>query len=619
MKKIQNLHELQHLTDQLAQRNKEEGILIAVCCGTGCRASGALEVVEALQHMGEKYQLPVKVSTKLTGCHGFCEQGPLMTIHPGDILYCKVKPEDVEEIFAKTLKKGEIMERLLYTDPGTGSRTEKEGEIPFYQKQTRVILANNGSISPTSMEDYLALAGYSALGKALTRFTPDRIIEEVKLSGLRGRGGGGFPTGSKWQSCQNAQGAPKYLICNADEGDPGCFQDRSVLEGNPHSVIEGMIIGAYAVGAQTGYIYVRDEYPLAIEHLQIALDQAQAYGFLGTDILGSGFNFEIKICRGGGAFVCGEETALISSIEGITGEPNPRSRPPYPTESGLWGKPTLINNVKTWATIPHIIHQGAVWFSGMGTENSKGTMVFSLTGKVNNTGLVEVPMGITLRELIYEIGGGILHNGNFKAVQTGGPAGGCIPEAFLDLKLDYENLAEVGTIMGSGGMIVMDDTTCMVDVARYFLAFTMDESCGKCTPCREGGKQMLYVLNRITKGEGSFADLDFLEHMALTMRDASLCGLGKMAGNPVLTTLRYFKEEYLSHVRDKKCPAGVCKALIAYTIETDLCTGCGRCRKVCPVSAVTGNKKEAHSIDLNICTKCGSCMEVCKFGAVKLA
>ncbi len=440
----------------------------------------------------------------------------------------------------------------------------------------------------------------------------------MKSAGLRGRGGGGFPTGLKWEACRKAQRGQKYLICNADEGDPGCFQDRSILEGNPYSVLEGMIIGAFAMGADTGYIYVRDEYPLAIEHLQQALKQAQSYGFLGENILGSGFSFEIKISRGGGAFVCGEETALISSIEGLSGEPNPRSRPPYPAQKGLWGQPTVINNVKTWAFIPHIIEKGALWFSRQGTEKSKGTMVFSLTGKVHNTGLVEVPMGITLRELIYEIGGGISNNRRFKAVQTGGPAGGCIPEEFLDLNIDYERLAEAGTIMGSGGMIVMDESTCMVDVARYFLSFTMDESCGKCTPCREGGKQMLHVLTRITQGEGTLEDLDFLKHMAQVMKDASLCGLGKMAGNPVLTTMKYFPEEYLSHVRDKKCPAGVCKALITYHIDKDLCTGCGRCLKNCPVSAIIGMKKESHTIDQTKCTKCGTCLEVCKFDAVKL-
>ncbi|MCR6544400.1 NADH-quinone oxidoreductase subunit NuoF [Dehalobacterium formicoaceticum] len=618
MKKIQNLHELNDFRTQLSQENSDQDHHINICCGTGCRAGGALEVVEELKKIKEKYQLKIKLSTKMTGCHGFCEQGPLMTIDPGHILYCKVQPGDVQEIFDKTLLRGEVIERLLYTDPATGKKIAREGEIPFYQKQTRVLLAQNGTISPISIEDYLAQGGFAALGKALTQFTPESIIAEVKSAGLRGRGGGGFPTGLKWEACRKAQRGQKYLICNADEGDPGCFQDRSILEGNPYSVLEGMIIGAFAMGADTGYIYVRDEYPLAIEHLQQALKQAQSYGFLGENILGSGFSFEIKISRGGGAFVCGEETALISSIEGLSGEPNPRSRPPYPAQKGLWGQPTVINNVKTWAFIPHIIEKGALWFSRQGTEKSKGTMVFSLTGKVHNTGLVEVPMGITLRELIYEIGGGISNNRRFKAVQTGGPAGGCIPEEFLDLNIDYERLAEAGTIMGSGGMIVMDESTCMVDVARYFLSFTMDESCGKCTPCREGGKQMLHVLTRITQGEGTLEDLDFLKHMAQVMKDASLCGLGKMAGNPVLTTMKYFPEEYLSHVRDKKCPAGVCKALITYHIDKDLCTGCGRCLKNCPVSAIIGMKKESHTIDQTKCTKCGTCLEVCKFDAVKL-
>jgi NADH:ubiquinone oxidoreductase subunit F (NADH-binding)/(2Fe-2S) ferredoxin/NAD-dependent dihydropyrimidine dehydrogenase PreA subunit len=618
MKKITNLHELNNLRGSLVKDRDRHKTCVSVCCGTGCRASGSLEVVSALKTAVSQKGLDITLETKITGCHGFCEQGPLVAITPQNLLYCGVKAEDVEEIVEQTIVRGKVVERLLYVDPATGQSITEEGEIPFYKKQERLILAANGQIDPTVIYDYIALGGYGGLATALSEMTRETIIREIKNSGLRGRGGAGFPTGTKWESCYSAEETPKYIVCNADEGDPGCFQDRSVLEGNPHCVIEGMLIGGYAVGAERGYIYVRNEYPLAISHLAAAIRQAEECGLLGENILGSNYSFELQIFRGGGAFVCGEETALLSSIEGITGEPNPRPRPPFPAEKGLWGKPTLINNVKTWATVPQIIKKGAAWYSRIGTEKSKGTMIFSLTGKVNNTGLVEIPMGLTLRELVFDIGGGVPGGKKIKAVQTGGPAGGCIPEKLLDLPLDYERLKEAGSMMGSGGMIVMDETTCMVDVARYFLSFTQDESCGKCTPCREGGKQMLRLLEDITEGKGKVEDLEQIEEIALAMQNGSLCALGKLAPNPVLTTLQYFREEYLAHVLHKKCPAGVCKALIKYRVDEEKCTGCGRCLKICPSDAIRGQEKEAHIIDNERCIKCGACMEICRFEAIKV-
>ncbi len=474
----------------------------------------------------------------------------------------------------------------------------------------------NGRINPDRIEDYLAVGGYRALAKALSEMSPEEVIDNIRESGLRGRGGGGFPTGRKWKLCRQATGEPKYLICNADEGDPGCFQDRSLLEGNPHLVLEGMSIAAYAIGAAQGYIYVRNEYPLAVKHAGMALEQARAWGLLGENILGSGFSFDIRLTRGGGAFVCGEETALISSIEGLSGEPNPRPRPPYPVDKGLWGKPTLINNVKTLAAVPMITERGGDWYQQIGTATSKGTMIFSLTGKVNNTGLVEVPMGMTLRQVIYEIGGGIPGGKEFKAVQTGGPAGGCLPASKLDLPLDYEKLTEAGSIMGSGGMIVMDNTTCMVDVARYFLSFTVDESCGKCTLCREGGRQMMAYLMEITAGRGKLEYLERLRELAAAMQAGSLCALGRLAPNPVLTTLRYFKDEYLAHIEERRCPAGVCRDLITYSIDTEACTACGRCIRNCPTGAISGPDKEVPLLDQELCIRCGACLDLCRFDAI---
>ena len=614
MKRLRNPAELEELRNSLLASRDPSQPLIAVCSSTGCSASGAQAVLAAFKRELAEQGLEDKVLLKATGCHGFCERGPIVVIHPQEIFYQRVTEEDVPEILSKTIINGEVVDRLLYTDPVTGEKIVHEGEIPFYKKQMRILYGNNGKIDPTSIEDYIALGGYSALSKVLFSMSPEEVIETIKRSGLRGRGGAGFPTGRKWESCRNAPGDVKYVICNADEGDPGAFMDRSLLEANPHSVLEGIIIGAYAVGAREGYIYVRHEYPLAVKHVGIAISQAKEYGLLGEDILGSGFDFDFKIRRGGGAFVCGESSALMRSVEGKVGEP--KDKHIHATESGLWDKPTVLNNVKTWASVPHIINRGADWFASIGTEKSKGTMVFSLVGKINNTGLVEVPMGITLRELIYDIGGGIPGGKKFKAVQTGGPSGGCIPESLLDLPVDYEALTEAGSMMGSGGMIVMDETTCMVDVARYFLGFTKEESCGKCTPCREGIERMYEILTDICEGRGKEGDIELLEELAEVVRDASLCGLGKTAPNPVLTTIRYFRDEYEAHIKEKRCPAGVCRALIQYFVIAEKCTGCGVCRRNCPQGAISGEKKEPHVIDQEKCIKCGLCYDLCKFDAI---
>jgi NADH:ubiquinone oxidoreductase subunit F (NADH-binding)/(2Fe-2S) ferredoxin/Pyruvate/2-oxoacid:ferredoxin oxidoreductase delta subunit len=587
---------------------------ITVCAGTGCCASGGLEVREALAEAIVKHGAEDEVDLKITGCRGFCEQGPLVAILPDHIFYTHVDPKYADQIIEKTILNNEIVDKLLYKDPATGEKVVHEGDVPFYKAQHRVLLKDSGSIDPTSFDDYLYVGGYQALKKALLEMSPEEIIAEVKQAGLRGRGGAGFPTGVKWELCRKAAGEPKYLICNADEGDPGAFQDRSLIEANPHSVLEGMIIGAYAVGASQGFIYIRHEYPLAVERIEIAVEAARMYGLLGENIFGTGFSFDIQIQLGAGAFVCGEETALLASIEGRVGEP--WSRPPYPAQKGLWGQPTNINNVKTWASVPYIIKNGAGWYSQMGTENSKGTTIFSLVGKVNNTGLIEVPMGISLRSLIMDIGGGGTNGKKLKAVQTGGPSGGCIPESLWDLPVDYDSLTQAGSIMGSGGMIVMDESDCMVDISRYFLNFSKFESCGKCTACREGTKRMYEILDYITRGLGQEGDIELLEELGQSIKAGSLCGLGQTAPNPVLTTIRYFREEYEAHIREKTCPAGVCKDLITYWIIPENCKGCRLCLTACPEQAITGEKGEVHVIDEKKCIRCGICREVCNLDAV---
>jgi len=617
MKRFKKLSDLAQLREQIKNERTPQKQCIAVCAGTGCLALGCEKIIEAFKKEIKSNKVEDKVELRTTGCPGFCEGGPLVIIQPEGIFYQKVQVKDVSEIITETIINDRIIERLLYKDPDTDQRIAYEKEIPFYKKQMRLISGNNELIDPTRIDDYIAINGYSAIAKVLGEFTPEQVIEEIKKAGLRGRGGAGFPTGVKWETCRKSKGDTKYIICNADEGDPGAFMDRSLLEGNPHCIIEGMIIGAFAIGAKEGFIYVRSEYPLAAKNAAIALRQARKYGLLGDNILGTDFSFDIKINKGAGAFVCGEETALMASIEGRF--PEPRQRPPYPAERGLWGKPTNINNVETWANVPLIILKGADWYSSIGTEESKGTKIFSLVGKINNTGLVEVPMGITLKEIIYDIGGGIPKGKEFKAVQNGGPSGGCISREKLDLPIDFESLAEAGSIMGSGGMIVMDENTCMVDIARYFLNFLVDESCGKCYSCRKGIQRMLEIVTDITEGKGKEGDIELLEELANVVKDTTMCGLGQTSANPVLSTIRYFCDEYEAHIKEKRCPAGVCKALITYNIIEDKCTGCGACLNICPAEAITGEKKQLHKINQSKCIKCGSCYEVCKFDAVKVS
>jgi NADH-quinone oxidoreductase subunit F len=614
MTKLETLDDFKELQESLASRRKASARSVTVCCGTGCTASGSRDVFSRFEQEIKARKIDAQVQAKATGCHGFCERGPLVIVSPGRIFYQRVSPDDVPEIVEETLINDRVVDRLLYTDPTTKEKIVHEADVPFYSKQRRILMESNGTIDPTRIEDYIEAGGYTALSKVLSSYPPEKVIDEIERSGLRGRGGAGFATGRKWRSAYKQEAMPKFLICNADEGDPGAFQDRSLCEGNPHLILEGMMIGGYAVGASQGYIYVRAEYPLACEHLSIAIRQAREAGFLGENVLGSGLSFDIQIKKGAGAFVCGEGSALIASVEGRPGEPRPKQI--HSTERGLWGKPTVTNNVKTWASVPYIINKGAGWFAGIGTEHSKGTMIFSLVGKVNNTGLVEIPMGTTLRYLVEEIGGGIPGGRSLKAVQTGGPSGGCIPLDHIDTPVDYEELGKLGSMMGSGGCVVMDDRTCMVDVARYFLEFTIAESCGKCTPCREGNDRLLDTLNRICAGQGEESDLDLLQELAEAVADGSLCQLGKTAPNPVLTTLKYFRDEYVAHIKEKRCPAGVCRSLIKYTITADKCTGCQACFRVCPVGAISGAKKEVHEIDQDKCTRCGSCYEVCKFEAV---
>jgi NADH-quinone oxidoreductase subunit F len=616
MARIKSSAELEELRREILSKRDPNKPCIAICSGTGCLALGCDKVITAFKKEIKRQGLGADVDIRETGCPGFCEKGTVVVIYPEGICYLQVKPEDVPEIISQTIKKKEVIERLVYTDPSTGGKAIYESEIPFYKNQKRSLIGNNIKINPKSIEDYLALGGYRALAKALFEMTPGQVLEEVKKANLRGRGGGGFPTGRKWETTRNASEEPKYVIVNCDEGDPGAFMDRALMEGNPHSVLEGLTIGAYAIGSHEGFIYVRQEYPLAVENVTTAINQADEYGFLGENILGSGFDFRVKVHRGAGAFISGESSALMTALEGRVGEPRPKYI--HTSVSGVWEKPSILNNVETWANVPLIINNGAEWFASIGTEESKGTKIFSLVGKVNNTGLVEVPMGITLRDIIYKIGGGIPKGKKFKAVQTGGPSGGIIPEQHLDALVDFDELTKLGSMMGSGGMIVMDDETCVVDVARYFIDFLCDESCGKCVPCREGLERMREVLDDIVQGKGKKEDVELLEELSRVMSKASLCALGTTAPNPVLTTLRYFGDEYRAHIEENRCPAFVCKELVSYYIDPSKCQACLICLRNCPAEAISGGKNQIHVIDQSKCTKCGACFDMCpsRFQAV---
>ena len=615
VKCIRSPKDLEKLREEIKSKRKPSKSSVSVCVSTGCVALDASKVKEAFIAELEKQGLKDQVEIKETGCLGFCEQGPRVTIYPEEICYFKVKPEDAPEIVSKSILEKKVVERLLYKDPATGKGVQKLEDIPFYKYQRRLLLENNAKIDPKNIEDYIALGGYSALAKVLFEMTPEQVVEEVKKSKLRGRGGGGFPTGLKWETTRNAPGEHKYVIVNCDEGDPGAFMDRSLMEGNPHSVLEGLIIGAYAIGANEGFVYVREEYPIAVENISTAIRQAEEYGLLGEDIIGSSLSLRVKVHKGAGAFVSGESSALMTAIEGKVGEPRPKYV--HTAVKGLWDKPSLLNNVKTWATIPLIVLKGAEWFRSIGTEGNSGTMIFSLVGKVNNTGLVEVPMGITLRDLIFKIGGGIRDGKKFKAVQIGGPSGGFIPEQYLDIPVDYDELVKVGSMMGSGGMVVMDEDTCMVDVARYFVDFLLEESCGKCIPCREGLRVLSSILSDICAGKGKSEDIQTTEEIAETMREALLCALGRTAANPVLTSLKYFRDEWEQHIIEKRCPANVCKALIDFYINPEKCQACLLCLKECPAGAIQGDKDQVHWIDQEKCIKCGTCYEICNFHAVK--
>ncbi len=615
IQKMTSPGDLTRLRERLRAERDPDRPCLAICAGTGCQAYGVNRVIGAFEDDLRTRDLSGQVDILSTGCPGFCERGPLVVVKPQGIFYQRVQIDDVPDIVEETLINGRVLERLLYEDPNTGEKVVHEADVPFYKLQRREILWINGLLDPTRIEDYIALGGYGALMKALFEMEPGEIVDTVKRSGLRGRGGAGFPTGRKWESCRRAEGERKFVICNADEGDPGAFMDRAVLEGNPHSVLEGMIIGAYAIGdCSQGYIYVRNEYPMAVENAGLAIEAARTYGLLGENIAGSGVSFDIEIRRGGGAFVCGESSALMRSLQGEVGEP--QAKYVRSVERGLWERPTTLNNVETWANVPLIINRGWEWYASIGTEGSKGTKIFSLVGKINNTGLVEVPMGVTLRDIVFDIGGGIPDGKRFKAVQTGGPSGGCIPESMLDLPVDFDELDKVGSMMGSGGMIVMDEGTCMVDIARYFLNFLKEESCGKCVPCREGIHRSLEILNRTCEGRGRPDDIALLEELSETIQEFSLCALGRTAPNPVLSTLRYFRDEYEAHIHEHRCPAGVCKALIQYWIDPEACTGCGACPRVCPQECIEGEKKAPHVIHEMQCIRCGACYDVCRFQAI---
>ncbi len=617
MKKLRSVLELEKLRKSIIEKNNKFEKIVTVCGGPGCSTCGSETIKKRFLLELQKNNLTKKVKLVYSGCHGFCEQGPIVVIRPNGIFYPKITPENVADIVSETIAGDRVIPELLYEDPVTGKRIVYEKDIAFYKAQNRTLIAQNELLDPSVIEDYIFNNGYKALPNVLTKMKPECVVDEIKHSGLRGRGGGGFPTGLKWENCRKAEGDTKYVICNCDEGDPGAFMDRALLEGNPHLVLEGMVIGAYAIGSQEGYIYVRHEYPQALENAAAAINQARKMGLLGKNILGTDFSFDIEIASGGGAFVCGESTALMASLEGKTGEPRDKQHL-HTVQNGLWNRPTDLNNVETWANVPIIINKGSDWYSKIGTANSKGTKIFSLVGKIKNTGLIEVPMGTTLKEIIYDIGGGIPDGKDFKAVQTGGPSGGCIPKELLNLPVDFDSLTEAGSMMGSGGMIVMDESTCMVDVARYFLKFLMGESCGKCLPCREGLKRMYEIVTDIVEGKANGESIELLEELAEVVKEASLCALGKTAPNSVLSTLRYFRGEYEAHVKEKKCPAGVCTALISYNINEEVCTGCGACIKVCPHEAISGEKKKPHRINQDMCTKCGSCINVCKFGAIEV-
>ncbi len=614
MKRLSSIEDLERLRQKIIDKRERVKKRIRVCDGPGCHSGGGAKLIEQFQQLLRERKLDDRFEAVATGCHGFCARGPIVVVEPENIFYQRVRVEHVAQIVDKSVIGNEWVEELLYEDPDTGKPIVYERDLPFYANQERIVFGDTGRNWITEIDDYLARGGYSALAKILTGMQPEEVIEEIKVSGLRGRGGGGFPTGVKWESCRRAPGDIKYVMCNADEGDPGAFMDRALLEGNPHQVIEGMIIGAYAIGAKEGYLYVRYEYPAAVKNAQRAIDQAMDLGLLGDSILGTGFGLRLFINRGAGAFICGESTALMASLEGKIGEP--RGKHVHTVEKGLWNRPSNLNNVESWANVPLIINNGGKWYAEIGTERSKGTKIFSVVGKLNNTGLVEVAMGTPLKKIIYDIGGGLPDGKRFKAVQTGGPSGGCVPESLIDLPVDYEKLKEVGSMMGSGGMIVMDEDTCMVDVARYFLNFLVEESCGKCIPCRVGVKRMHEMVTAMCEGRAEPGDIERLEALCHAIKETALCGLGKSAPNPVLSTLRYFRHEYEAHVNEKRCPAKICKPLITYIIDTEKCTGCGACRMRCPEDAIIGAKKECHCIDEEVCVRCGICMDTCKFGAI---